>query len=143
MKTKRFLIAASVGLGALALFGAGLAFQTAHAQGGAGIPEPKGRITPWAAIKIATGKVPGRPLLANFELDEGKWVYGVMVVSGKIIKEVEVDPMTGKAGEVEVVTPQGEGKEMQEMLARAVGGQVGAAHEADEKDEKDEKNEKP
>ena len=87
------------------------------------------------AIHIALGKVPGRVLQANFEFDEGKWVYGVMIVNGKILKEVEIDPMTGKIGDVETVTPEGEAKEVQDELTKAVGG-PSTEPEKDEKDEK-------
>ncbi len=138
MTTKGMRIALALGMSALA--GGGLTW--AHA-GGKAIPAPTGKITPWAAIKIATQKVPGRALQANYEFDEGKWIYGVMVVSGQTIKEVEIDPMTGKVGDVENVTPEGEAKEMQAELTKAIGGKSAPAKATDEKDEKDEKPEKP
>src|SRR5579871_2684186 len=94
----------------LTLLGGSLFLMTARAQQ----PTPRGKITPWEAMKIATGKVPGRPLNANFEFDEGHWIYGVMVVSGKSIKEVEIDPMTGKVGDTENVTPEGEAREVRQ-----------------------------
>ncbi|MEP6755391.1 MAG: PepSY domain-containing protein [Chthonomonadales bacterium] len=87
-----------------------------------GDPEPKAKIGPLEAMKAATAKVPGRAFNANFELDEGKWVYGVMVINGKTIKEVLVDPITGKAGAVEAVTPEDEAKEIKAELTKAIGG---------------------
>lgn len=124
-------------LGTVIVVGTGL--LVAHAQQKAAVmPEPKCKVTPVEAIKIAKGKVPGRPLNANFEFDEGKWVYGVMIVSGSTIKEVEIDPMTGKVGDVEAVTPAGEAAEMRDELTKAIGGKV-SANPAEEKEEKDEK----
>ena len=106
--------------------------------GGKPGPTPKCNISPVQAIKIAIKKVHGRALNANFELAEGKWVYGVMVVTGKTIQEVEIDPMTGKIGDVEKITPEGEAKELQGELNAAIGVKS-PAPEADEKDEKPEK----
>ena len=59
---------------------------------------------------------------ADFEFDEGKWVYGVMIVNGKIIKEVQIDPISGKIGDVETVTPEGEAAEVKAELTKAIGG---------------------
>jgi len=83
-------------------------------------PEPKGKVAPWEAIKIALGKVHGRPLNANFEFDEGHWVYGVMIVSNGTIQEVEVDPNTGKVGDVEKIEPAAEAKEVESELTAAI-----------------------
>lgn len=144
MKMKRAGLTLTAACGAFAL-GACL-WLSAHAQEGGKTPAPTGKITPWAAMKIATGKVPGsRALNANFEFDEGHWVYGVMVVTGgekKELKEVEIDPTSGKVGDVESITPEGEAKETAAELNKALGKSGGAA-EKGEKDEKDEKPEKP
>ena len=106
-------------------------------------PEPKCKINPVEAIKIAHTKVKGTVIQSNFEFDEGKWVYGVMIVEGKTIKEVEIDPITGKIGDVETVTPEDEAKEMKDALTKAIGGtpekMTPAGKEKDEEDEKDEK----
>jgi hypothetical protein len=131
MMNKRTLGIMAAGVGLTALIG-GFALQTAKAAGGKADPAPVGKITPWAAIKIATGKVPGRVLNANFELDEGKWVYGVMIVANGKIQEVEIDPMTGKIGDTEEITPEGEAKEVQAELTAALSGKP-AAKESDEK----------
>lgn len=85
-------------------------------------PEPICSVSPVQAIKAAIDKVPGRPISANFEFDEGKWVYGVLIVTGHTIKEVTVNPLTGKAEDVETVTPDGEAREIKAELNRAVGG---------------------
>ena len=132
--------------GAAILLAGGVGLLTARAQNTAKASmtrEPKCKVTPVEAIKIAKGKVSGQALNANFEFAEGKWVYGVMIVSGKTIKEVEIDPMTGKIGDVETVTPEGEAAEMRDELTKAIGGKVTPKPEAGEKDEKDEKSEKP
>lgn len=126
-------------LGLTTVMAGGLLVVNARAQA------PKGKITPWEAIKIAKGKVPGRALNANFEFDEGKWVYGVMVVTEdtpKQIKEVEIDPMTGKVGDTETITPEGEAKEVTQELNAALGNKSNAAP-TKETDEKGEKPEKP
>jgi len=144
LKMKRTTNASYAAVGAVLIGGIGI--LAAHAQQKAGaMPEPKCKITPVEAIKIAKGKVAGRALNANFEFDEGKWVYGVMIVSGKKIQEVQIDPMTGKIGDTETVTPDGEAVEMKEELTKAIGGKVPAkvTDEKDEKDEKYEKGEKP
>lgn len=133
MKTKLYA-ALTIGLllaGTMSLF-------TAYAgQKKSATPEPQCKISPVEAIKIAKGRVAGRVLQANFEFDEGKWVYGVMIVSGKTIKEVAIDPMTGKVGDVETVTPDGEAKEMRDALTKAIGGKVATKTGAKEKEDKD------
>ena len=137
---KRNLGITAAGLGLTALIG-GMALQRAGAADGKADPTPTGKITPWAAIKIATGKVPGRVLNANYELDAGKWVYGIMIVANGKIQEVEIDPTTGKIGDTEEITPEGEAKEVQAELTAALGGKPAVA--AKETDEKPEKPEKP
>src|SRR5205809_258 len=52
----------------------------AGAQGGKQRATPVCKITPIEAMKIATGKLPGTALNANFEFAEGHWVYAVFVV---------------------------------------------------------------
>lgn len=108
---------------ALALVGS-LFLATAHAAVPATLPA--GKITPWAAMKIAVAKVPGKALNAMFEFDEGHRVYGVMVLTGKQIKEVEIDPMTGKVGDVENVNPAGEAREVESELKAAISGRAPA-----------------
>jgi uncharacterized membrane protein YkoI len=101
-------------------------------------PAPTGKITPWEAIKIATGKVPGRALNANFEFEDGHWQYGVIVAAGKTLKEIEINAMTGKIGDVETITPAGEAKEVQSELTAALGGKAHAGGGSeDEKGEKE------
>lgn len=101
---------------------------------------PTGKVTPWNAMKIATGKVSGRALNANFEFEDGHWIYGVIVVTGNILKEVEIDATSGKVGDVESITPDGEAKETAQELRAAIGGKTtGSNATGSEKDEKDEK----
>ena len=139
MQTKRMTttLCAMLGAGAVIAGGTGLLAAQAQQKGSA-MPQPKCKVSPVEAIKIAESKVPGRPLQANFEFDEGKWVYGVMIVSGKTLKEVTIDPMTGTVGDVETVTPEDEAKEIKDELTKAIGGKVNAAA-AEEKGEKPEK----
>ena len=127
-----------MGLGIAAIAVTCVSVQSAFALFGAPAqPAPRCKISPVDAIKIAQKKVSGRTLQANFEFDEGHWVYGVMIVQGKVIKEVEIDPMTGKVGDVEVVTPAGEAKEMEAELNKAIG--VKSSSAAADKAEKTEK----
>lgn len=141
MQTRRMTPALYATLGLVAVLAGGTGLLAAQAQQKRGaMPQPKGKVTPWQAIQIAKGKFPGRPLHANFEYDEGKWVYGVMLVSGKTIKEVTIDPMTGKVGAVETVTPEDEAKEIRDELTKAIGGKINSKAEADEKDEQPEKS---
>ena len=44
----------------------------------------------------------------ELENEEGKWQYGVMVRSGKTLREVMVNAMTGKIDSVEVTTAEKE-----------------------------------
>ena len=86
---------------------------------------PKTKITPVQAIAVAKKALGGATAFqANFEFDEGHWVYGVLLVKGHTISEVEVDPMTGKSMGVEAVTPADEMQEMKESLTKfaAAGG---------------------
>jgi len=86
---------------------------------------PKATISPIQAMAVAKKKLGGGTAFqANFEFDEGHWVYGVMVVKGHKISEVEVDPVSGKALDSESVTAADEAKETTEMLKKiaTVGG---------------------
>ena len=86
---------------------------------------PKAKISPIQAMAAAKAKLGGGTAFnSNFEFDEGHWVYGVMIVKGHQISEVEVDPNTGKAMDVEKVDPAGEAGEMKSDLAKiaAAGG---------------------
>ena len=81
---------------------------------------PKAKITPVQAIAVAKKALGGGTAFqANFEFDEGHWVYGVMIVKGHTISEVEVDPLTGKAMGTEAVTAADEMQEMKETLTKA------------------------
>ena len=86
---------------------------------------PKAKITPVQAISIAKKVLGGGTAFqANFEFDEGHWVYGVLIVKGHKISEVEVDPTTGKSMGTEAVTVADEVQEMKETLTKvaAAGG---------------------
>jgi uncharacterized membrane protein YkoI len=93
-----------------------------HAHAGAAPPPPSGKVPPWDAMKTAAAKVHGRAINANFEFEDGHWQYGVMVLTGKSIKEVEVNAMTGAAGDVENVDPAKEAREVEQELNAAIAG---------------------
>lgn len=115
---------------ALPAAAAGIYALTAHAAPQAG------KIMPWAAMRIATGRTGGRAVSATYEMDEGHWIYGVIVVANHELKEVELDPITGKIGDTESITPDGEAKEYRAELAAALSGKR-QAPEQGEKGEKD------
>ena len=54
------------------------------------------------------GKIVGKTKLEN---EEGKWQYGVMVQSGKTLREVMVGAYSGKIEDIEVTTAAKEGIE--------------------------------
>ena len=87
-------------------------------------PTPSAKISPIQAMAKAKAKLGGTPFGANFEYDEGQWVYGVMIVKGHTLYEVEVDPKTGKVLDSETVDPADEAMEMKADLAKvaAAGG---------------------
>jgi len=108
-------------------------------QAQAGGPKHVG---PWDAIKAAEAKEGGKAFSATYISEGGKYIYDVIVIKGKKITEVEVDAATGKVGNSEDATPEGEGKELTSALNVAIG-KAKAVPEKDEKGEKDEKDEKP
>ncbi len=114
---KRTLDALLCGLSLLALLTAGLA---ANAQQKEKHTPPKVKITAAQANEIALkkyhGKIVGNTPLEN---EEGKWQYGVMVRSGKTLREVMVNAMTGKIDSVEVTTEAKESAEKKADEAKA------------------------
>ena len=81
---------------------------------------PSGKVTPWAAMKTAAAKTGGKPFQAVFEFEDGRWQYGVLVLKGGRISEVEINATTGVVGDVEGITPAGEAKEAQSELEAAI-----------------------
>ncbi len=79
---------------------------------------PVAKVTPVQAMKAAEGKVGGKAAMAIFEFDEGHWIYGVVIMKNHKLMEVDVDPMTGKTGDSEDVTPADEAKEFQDGLTK-------------------------
>ena len=79
-------------------------------------------MTPVQAMAAAESKYGGKAKMALFEFDEGHWVYGVVVLKDKKLLEVDVDPVTGKAGDSESVTPDDEAKEFKEQLTAILKG---------------------
>lgn len=68
------------------------------------------------ALKKYHGKVVGKTKLEN---EEGKWQYGVLVQSGKTLREVMVNAKTGKIDSVEVTTAAKEKAEEKADAAKA------------------------
>ncbi len=83
---------------------------------------PVAKVSPVEAMKAAEAKYGGKATLAMFEFDEGHWIYGVMVVNDHKLIEVDVDPLTGKAGDKEAVTPADEAKEFADELTKMTKG---------------------
>ncbi len=79
------------------------------------------KVTPWAAMRIASHKAGGRPFSATYSFDGGHWSYDVILVRGHKLSEVEVNAMTGKADAAENVDPAGEGQELASDLRSALG----------------------
>ena len=82
------------------------------AQKPVAMTKPAGKITPWAAMEIASKKTGAKPVMSLFEFEGGKWVYGVIVVKNHKLQEVIVDATTGAIGDIEAVTPAEEAKEI-------------------------------
>lgn len=80
--------------------------------------KPTVKITPDQAMKAAEAKTGGKAGMALFEFDEGHWVYGVIVVKNHKLVEVDVDPLTGKAGATEDAKPADEAKELKDALEK-------------------------
>lgn len=120
----------AVGLAVVGL-GSGSAVHAAPAA-------PKVKVTAAQATKTATAKFHGKATKpAVLENEDGKWQYAVMVLSGKVLREVAVDANTGKIVDVEVTT---EAKETAEEKTEAKEKKDSKPEtEADEKDEKAEK----
>jgi hypothetical protein len=68
------------------------------------------------AVKKFAGKVVGKTKLEN---EEGTWQYGVMVQSGKTLREVMVNAKTGKIDTVEVTNAATESREAKAEAAKA------------------------
>jgi len=83
-------------LGALGLLSASLlaAYAAPHAK----ISAAKASAV---VLKRFPGKLTAKTTLEN---EEGKWQYGVMVRSGKTLREVMVDANTGKIVDIEVTS---------------------------------------
>ena len=127
----------------LRIFLGGCAFCAAACFLSARIPAVQGapivKVGPWDAMKAAEAKVPGsKAYNATYAQEGGKWLYDVIVIKGKTITEVEVDAATGKVGDTEAATPEGEGKELTAGLNKAIGNMSKAKAVKEEKDEKEE-----
>ncbi|PQV62610.1 Peptidase propeptide and YPEB domain-containing protein [Abditibacterium utsteinense] len=71
----------------------------------------------------------------TLENEEGTWQYGVMVRSGKVLREVMVDANTGKIANVEVTNSSKERVEKKQDEAAAKSKSAGEKPEADERGE--------
>ncbi|HEY3297661.1 MAG TPA: PepSY domain-containing protein [Armatimonadota bacterium] len=68
------------------------------------------------AVKKFPGKIVGKTKLEN---EEGVWQYGVMVQSGKTLREIMVNAKTGKIDNVEVTSASKERVEAKTDAAKA------------------------
>lgn len=97
--------------------------ENERAEGGGKYQLPQSyssKISPWAAMMAAQKKVGGKPFQALYEFEDGKWNYGVAILKGKKIIEVDVNPVTGKVGSTENVTPSDEAEEMRDAFERVL-----------------------
>lgn len=70
------------------------------------------KITATRAEAVVLKKFPGKIVAkTKLENEEGKWQYGVMVQSGKTLREVMVGAYSGKIEDIEVTTAAKEGIE--------------------------------
>ncbi len=81
-------------------------------------PKPVAKVTPVQAMQAAEAKTGGKAGMAVFEFDEGHWVYGVIITKNHKLIEVDVDPVSGKAGATEEATPDAEAKELKDALTK-------------------------
>jgi uncharacterized membrane protein YkoI len=81
---------------------------------------PTVKVTPVQAMSAAERKTGGKAAMANFEFDEGHWIYAVIVAKNHKLMEVEVNSETGKVDDSEDATPEGEAKEFQQELTRLI-----------------------
>lgn len=78
------------------------------------------RITMAQANAIALKKFPGKlTQKTTLENEEGSWQYGVMVRSGRTLREVMVDANSGKIANVEVTNASQENSEQRAEDAAA------------------------
>jgi len=80
--------------------------------------KPSAKISPVEAMKLAESKTGGKAKIATFEFEDGKWIYGVVVVKSHKLMEVEIDATSGKVGDVESFTADSEAKEFKGELAK-------------------------
>lgn len=87
-----------------------------------------GRLTVAQANRIALRRFPGKVAAKTvLENEKGTWQYGVMVRSGKTLREVMVNAGTGRIDNVEVTTDAKERAEKQAELKHAGAAKGGAA----------------
>ena len=82
------------------------------------------RISLDAAVQAAQRHVGGKASRAEYERDQGRWVYDVEVVKGSEVTDVQVDPESGKVlAAVPDKVDQGEDEDHEDR---------GEAHEVDD-----------
>ena len=112
---RTFVSSLAGGLGIAALMLAGIA-PSVQAQAS----HPKMKITAAQANAVALKKFPGAVVgKTRLEDEEGKWQYGVMVRSGKTLREIMVNGKTGHIDSVEVTTDKKEAIEKRQDAAKA------------------------
>ncbi len=129
MKTQRSIRNLLGGLVAIAALNAGLpgVHASAHAKIGAARANA-------IVLKRFHGHLNGKTTLEN---EEGVWQYGVMVRSGRVLREVMVDAYSGKVANVEVTTASKERVEKKQDAAAAKSKLTGKKPEAAERGERE------
>jgi hypothetical protein len=111
MKKQKSIRVLAGGAIALATLGAGLLAAQAA---------PHAKISAARANAIVLKRFPGKlTQKTTLENEEGTWQYGVMVRSGKTLREVMVDANTGKIADIEVTSAAKEGVEKRQDAAAA------------------------
>jgi uncharacterized membrane protein YkoI len=105
---------------AAAVLGAGGAYAAPVHKAPVKASQLHAKITAAQAEATVLKKFPGKIVAkTKLENEEGKWQYGVMVQSGKTLREVMVGAKSGKIESVEVTTAGKEGVEAKQESAKA------------------------
>ena len=103
------------GVGLLTTLGLAVSMSSIVSANASAKKAPHFRLSAAQATAIVLKKFPGKVTEKTvLEDEEGTWQYGVMVRSGRLLREVMVDAKTGKIANVEVTTV---GKEQVEQKA--------------------------
>ncbi len=91
------------------------------------VPKITARQANAIVLKKYPGKIQGKTKLEN---EEGKWDYGVFVVSKKVLHEVMINATTGKIDSEEITTAGKEGLEEKAEASKSKGAAGGKGEKA-------------